>query len=419
MVDQQTIENYTSKLPGEQPPVILVKERNVHACSAGEHHSMYICNGELFTFGSGRKGRLGHGCENTMSRPQRVTLLADLRKHIVQISAGTAHSACVTSEGELYLWGEGDAGQTGMMVDTASGAKVVPAALFAPKLMDLPVIFKQVACGMYHTVALTVEGKVYSWGWAAQGRLGVLEEALVKNSSCPMAKYGQATTPQMLETLYDEHIIQVETKRSHTACVSSEGAVYTWGEGSHFQLGHGGRTDETLPRKVQQLEDLKIVATQVAVSADATACVSADGRVWTWGAGTMGQLGHGTLDSSELPHELRFNCSQGQPSDSKVCSIACGQHHMTCVDSAGTMYAWGKGEAGENGSGQLGNVLEPLKLMEGVAQVSAGKAHSLCVDLDGQLWSWGDASYGQLGYSNTAEIRTPRNLLKPTRMLLS
>ncbi len=89
-------------------------------------------------------------------------------RRVVRIAAGSNYSAAVTSDCELYTWGVGAYGRLGHGgLDDCYAPTLVTGLLAGQRVVD-------VACGSgdAHTLAVTVEGLVYSWGDGDYGKLG-------------------------------------------------------------------------------------------------------------------------------------------------------------------------------------------------------------------------------------------------------
>ena len=134
------------------------------ACGAG--HVLMLTHGfEVFSWGWGRYGVLGHGDELPRHEPTRIDSLSDCR--IVSISAGWQHNLAVSSRGGLFTWGQGEHGQLahGDFQNRAAPAQVE----FASESRAITAV----AAGMRHSLALADGGMVYAWGEARHGRLGL------------------------------------------------------------------------------------------------------------------------------------------------------------------------------------------------------------------------------------------------------
>ena len=60
--------------------------------------------GDLYAWGQGDCGQLGHDATNDVDKPKLVTSSSLIGKEVVHVSCGEDHTAIVTSEGELYTW---------------------------------------------------------------------------------------------------------------------------------------------------------------------------------------------------------------------------------------------------------------------------------------------------------------------------
>ena len=71
------------------------------ACGGG-HTAGVTLSGDLYTWGHGGCGQLGHGNQNSINQPKQVTSL--IGKKVVHVACGVEHTAVLTSEGESYTW---------------------------------------------------------------------------------------------------------------------------------------------------------------------------------------------------------------------------------------------------------------------------------------------------------------------------
>ena len=143
----------------------------------------------------------------------------------------------------------------------------------------------QVTAGDRHTLIYTAEGRVWTFGYGGYGRLG----------------HGgniHEMVPRMVESVVGVKVAHVAAGGSHTVICTAEGRVWTFGVGGHGQLGHGGHTNEMVPRMVEGLVGVKVA--QVTAGGFHTVICTAEGRVWTFGNGEYGQLGHGGKDRKSV-----------------------------------------------------------------------------------------------------------------------
>ena len=140
---------------------------------------------------------------------------------------------------KVFAWGRGEDGQLGTS-DTKDSHLPKP----IEKLQNLEV--RQICCGSGHTVVLSKQGGVYSWGRGDDGRLGHGE--------------GQwRYSPTRIQSLSMRTIVRITCGSYHTAAVDSSGDLYTWGGGMYGKLGHGDERGSTVPRKIQSFSAVRVV----------------------------------------------------------------------------------------------------------------------------------------------------------------
>uniref|UniRef100_A0A4W3IY26 Probable E3 ubiquitin-protein ligase HERC3 n=1 Tax=Callorhinchus milii TaxID=7868 RepID=A0A4W3IY26_CALMI len=199
----------------------------------------------------------------------------------------------------------------------------------------------QVACGKDHSLALCKDGQLIAWGQNAHGQLGL------------GTKDASHTSPQCLKSMAGIPIAQIAAGGAHSFALSVSGAVFGWGRNDRGQLGLGDTEDRHSPTYVKQLEHKKIV--YISCGEEHTATLTKDGSVFTFGAGSLGQLGHNTTRDEIKPRLV------AELFGAKVSQIACGSYHtLVFVPSSGKVYAFGQGEKGQLGSGQTSDQLVPL-----------------------------------------------------------
>ena len=125
----------------------LSKEGPVLNLAAGENHSLAVLEtGEVWTWGYGQQGQLGHGDGKNEKLPKRVAFFTQRNVAVVQVAAGWRHSLALSVDSHVYAWGHGDKGQLGQG-DTKSS--------LVPKVVEslLGKEVKQVAAGGSHSLA--------------------------------------------------------------------------------------------------------------------------------------------------------------------------------------------------------------------------------------------------------------------------
>ena len=156
--------------------------------------------------------------------------------NISKLSAGNEHSLAVTKNGELFIWGDG--GLTGLGLDVKQ-VKTPSKLDFFSKTKVI-----QAVCGGLHTVVVTKEGDVYSWGSTEGGQLGLPQQMIIQLCK---GKEQPVLLPQKIPKLEGVQIAQVACGEAHTIAMSKEGVLYGWGMSNYGQLGLGFSADSFEP----------------------------------------------------------------------------------------------------------------------------------------------------------------------------
>ena len=156
--------------PRATPQLVRGCERRVVAeIAAGSFHLLLRTeNGEVLSYGNGMYGQLGTGATAASDVPRVVETFG--RVGVAKIAAGGWHSAAVTAGGEIYTWGRGEYGRLGHGDDCRD--KVVPERVELDLGDEALNFIVDVSLGGSHSCALTRDGRVVSWGRATYGRLG-------------------------------------------------------------------------------------------------------------------------------------------------------------------------------------------------------------------------------------------------------
>ena len=429
----------------------------IRTISASAHVLAITDQGALFAWGVATHGRLGLGPPDALSElpvyddegsrfqpvPMRVKALEGCR--IVGVAAAESHSLALTEAGECYSWGlteqarlglpleilqpgvggegvgwdepspTGDAEEAdGSAARTAAhrGAlRIIDDAVWEP--IAIPGLELQtidaVSAGRAHSLALSTQGRLYGWGCARYGRLGVGPTRL-----CARDRENEPVQfePRLLTSLNPYRVLAVATGAAHSVALCAQ------------------RPDDE--------------------AADAPVNPHGKRIVFTWGLATCGRLGLPTrggrsADDSFDPYDapmdydatvryanFTFDMEDGEPFAAlprrvasldayRVVSITAGSAHSLALTADGACLGWGLANHGRLGVGNESSLpedddgdvyVEIPQLLSGlggydVARVHAGDAHSLAITSRGQLLSWGMAAHGRLGFAEGA-LTMPR-----------
>jgi RCC1 and BTB domain-containing protein len=345
------------------------------ACGSG-HTCILTQDGEVFSWGRGDDGRLGHGDNGWKYVPRLVNALSG--KVVTQITCGSYHTAAVTNNGELFTWGGGMYGKLGH--GSESGCST-PRKVEG--LSDVHV--GSVACGSRHTVAVTSNGAIYSWGDKENGVAG------------HASTEGHQYTPKVVDKLLNKNVVQLSACGFHTGCITDEKQVYIWGEGKFGRLGLGSERNCHSPRLIEDFTGTN--AKQIACGGFHTAVVTDDGKVYTFGGGEHGQLGHGDKFNRVVPTLVQALENE------HISQITCGWSHTVVLTPRGVC-SFGNGEHGKLGHGTIKKLSTPslVEKLKGHRVVSIASYNEHTAALVEPLHDSG-AVWGAFG-TNTVPVTT-------------
>lgn len=230
-----------------------------------EHVAALTDAGDVYSWGYGASGVLGHGETSTVLFPRKVASVED----IVYIESGGYHTVAVDKHGMLYSWGRGDMCQLGLPYSQMSRDEYGYVVL-TPTQVHLEMAVQGVACGEAHTLILTDAGEVLSCGWGAFGQLGrgpwdiQLAEEKGKVQGLP-------------------RVTKVACGLLFSVCLTDTGQVWTWGSGEAGQLGRGATcTQSSFPQSVTVLSSNII---DIVCGANHVLAVAGSREIYAWGSG--------------------------------------------------------------------------------------------------------------------------------------
>jgi len=190
----------------------------------------------------------------------------------------------------------------------------------------------------------------------------------------------------------------ISSGSSHSLAVDVDGRIYSWGNGQGGRLGHNQEVGENAPRQIEELsgEFVKFIAAGDASSA----CITHDAKVYMWGSGLNGRLGNGESSNDPMPklsQELK---------DKQVASVAMGTNTTFAIlENKRCVYGFGSSKSGKLGF-ELANgknyelPKEIISLKDKtIFQIAAGPFHTVLLTATGKLLTMGNSKDGKLGYN--------------------
>lgn len=353
----------------------------VQVAAGGTHTAAVTKDGDLYMWGRNYYGQLGVYSNADSKIPIKVNNSSSTlpEKSVKYIALGYYHSAAITKDGSLYMWGYNRSGQLG---DGTTTDRYTPV-----KIMDN---VASVSLGGSHSAAVTKDGSLYMWGDNGNGRLG-----------------DGTTTDRYTPVKIMDNVASVSLGSSHSAAITKDGSLYMWEYNYYGQLGDGTTTDRYTPVKIMDN------VASVSLGGNHSAAITKDSNLYMWGGNGSGQLGDGTTDNKARPHRVASN----------VQSVKLGYSHTTVISKDGGLYTWGYNYYGQLGNGTTTDSSNPIKIMNDAIDCAGGDNHTIVLKKDGTVYTWGDNYHGQLGDDTTTDRTSPvaiqiydhTNVLKSTK----
>uniref|UniRef100_A0A671PS03 Inhibitor of Bruton tyrosine kinase-like n=1 Tax=Sinocyclocheilus anshuiensis TaxID=1608454 RepID=A0A671PS03_9TELE len=220
---------------------------------------------EVYTWGSNTNFSLGHGNQESRHHPEIVDLFSRSRIYVKQVVLCKFHSVFLSQKGQVYTCGHGQGGRLGHGDEQT---------YLVPRMVEglLSHHCSQIAAARDHTVVLTEEGYVYTFGLNTHNQLGL----------APPPASSQVPKQVTSKSLKGRSVIGVAAGRFHTVLWTRD-AVYTVGLNGG-QLGYllepNGEKCVTVPRQVSALHHKDVTIAMAAASNGATVCVNEKGDVY-------------------------------------------------------------------------------------------------------------------------------------------
>ncbi len=331
-----------------------------------------LTNGTTYTFTVTATTTAGTSVASTPSNPVKPLVSANT-------IASTAYQPLISaaSDGSLFVNADGSAWGVGNLPNIWPGA-TSPVRLF-PTLNVVAV-----AAQGGNAFALTGDGTLWGTGWNGNGELA---DGTKVNRPQPQRVPGLPALKAISGSNW-----------GNLLTLSDDGSVWTWGRNESGQLGDGTQVDNYVPGKVSGLANI----VKISANNGGGLALQANGTVWVWGKTCCGSAGDGKETTNEADSR-RLEPTQVHDLV-QVVAIASGDQHHLALRADGTVWSWGIGDMGENGTGDLTkqytHAVLPTQVpgLDHVVAIDArGQNLSLALKDDGTVWAWGSNSFGRLG----------------------
>lgn len=307
----------------------LLNECVIQVCASKYHSVAATSDGNVYSWGHGRGGRLGHGDEASQPEPMRIPKFGpNTRIHISCIANGENHTIAVSSDGAVYSWGADRYGQLGLGGSSHDGTRIVLSPRRIESLRREYVVL--IAAGDVHSLCGTQDGVVFSWGSNKNGQLGLKPTEMSRLST---GELGVATPKR----------VHIDALSNYTRQSSSKIATF-----SH--------TNSNIHGNNRKIFDLSAGHDNSLLLCRGYTGHGSPNEVYQWGHGIFNPArvvfsGRKPRTFSIVRDDSKHHCKRSSSSDGyiavgageavHVLSICTGQHHYAALTKDGSVYTWG------------------------------------------------------------------------------
>ena len=197
--------------------------------------------------------------------------------------------------------------------------------------------------------------------------------------------------------------------------VDNEGKVYTWGDNRYGQVGDGSNEDRNTPICISDLDNSLKGKTITNIYSTGSTIVALDneGKVYTWGNNSFGQLGNGSSGYRNIP--ICISDLENSLKGKNITSIYSDDYTMIALDSEGKVHAWGFNEYGQVGDGSNEDRNTPICISDlenslkgkNITSIYSDDYTMIAIGNEGKVYTWGAGGFGQLGDGSNEDRNTP------------
>lgn len=275
---------------------------------------------------------------------------------------GGARAGSAGESGAGSAEGGRSAGEAGAGGEAGGGSNEPPPVLAC---------VTQVLASGSSTFALDDQGRLFAWGWAQYGTLGL---GPLENGNLTYE-----FRPKWVDGIPDP-----VSDVGHSCARTEVGDVWCWGYNYGGRVGDGTEITRWEPVLVHGFtHDVERLAS---ASIGHQCAIDDEGAVWCWGYNAAGQVGDGTTDARLQPARV--------PLTGEFVSVAAGYNHTCALSAQGSVFCWGANDDGQIGIDTEGETaFEPAQvaaLGTGVRSLHVALNTNCAVMLDGSVRCWGE-----------------------------
>lgn len=330
--------DYNQLGPGEESiiPMRIDGLDDIVQVAAGTHFTLALkSDGTVWALGRNNVGQLGDGTTTDSASPVQVASLTN----VTEISTESDFSLALTADGMLWGWGNNSLGQIGL-------GSEAPTTITEPRRIVIDnsdsLLVTAMDAGYDHAIALTEDGKIWTWG---ENKSGQLATGNTTQYRYPVQVF--------IDDFVEAKAVAAGKEFSMTIAVIQEvddsspyTALFTWGGNRSGQLGDNSITSSTTPVEITTSSNLTSVSATYKSAKDVL-----DGTIYAWGNNQFGQI--------YLGAETQNTANQLSPrivNLDNLIQLSIGEKHSLALLGGGestTLVSWGYNDYGQLGVGAM------------------------------------------------------------------
>ena len=327
------------------PASVRLPGRVAEVASSNSSEYALLTNGSVYAWGLGNAGQLGDGAtKNSFTKPVRVRFparvkIASLPIDVMPFDTGLA----VDTKGHVWGWGDNQGGELCLGNHQKHLTPV-----------RLPFSHVTAVAGAFDHALYDARGQVWACGLNSLGELG---DRTTKPSSVPVKVKGLGPSA---------HVVFLVAAFANSGALLADGRYLDWGTNGEGQLGIGTRKPSDVPVAVPLPARVRQVSQGGSAPGNGqTLALLTNGGLYAWGADGQGQLGDGKTAAQSSPERITPPCGVTYR------ALATSGGTSYGISKRGRVYAWGGGKQGQIGNGTTEGSFTPVKVASGATGISA------------------------------------------------
>ena len=252
-----------------------------------------------------------------------------------------------------------------------AGSQIIGEREDDPSLLQYK-LWKDVALGEYHVIAIDEDGCLWGWGRGDRGQVG---DGTDSDRTEEPVKIGN-----------DRDWKTVAAGRDHSMAIKTDGSLWVWGLfDSKNNWADPAEVQSSIPVEVGG-NDWKAISGGYSYNT----AIKTDGSLWIWGSCD----GYGP--------DNHFNIHTPQPiyGGGEWKTVSAGDYHTVGIKTDGSLWGWGNFYL-YDGTHENKDIPTQIGTDTDWEMVSAGDIYTMAIKKDHSLWGWGGNNRSQMGNGAT------------------